>query len=129
MWISVLRAKLHHVVVTETRLDYVGSLSVDAAFLEEAGLYPYERVDIYNVTNGARFSTYIIPAPTGSRIIGVNGAAARLAQVGDRLIVVAFAWVRPDEVDLRRGTPRVLIFNSANEIVEVRGDRGWPFHK
>lgn len=116
MYVCVLRAKLHNLRVTGTRLDYVGSLSVDAALLDAAGLFPYEQVQVYNVNTGARFETYLIPAPAGSRTAEVNGAAARLAEVGDRLIVAAYAWVAPEAV--ARWRPRVLVLDEANEIIE-----------
>ncbi|GBC86005.1 Aspartate 1-decarboxylase [bacterium HR11] len=120
MYVCVLRAKLHNLRVTGTRLDYAGSLSVDAALLEAAGLFPYEQVQVYNVNTGARFETYLIPAPAGSRTAEVNGAAARLAEVGDRLIVAAYAWVAPDTA--RHVRPRILILDDANEVLQRIGE-------
>jgi aspartate 1-decarboxylase len=119
MYVCILRAKLHNLRVTGTRLDYVGSLSVDVALLEAAGLLPYEQVQVYNVNTGARFETYLIPAPAGSRTAEVNGAAARLAEVGDRLIVAAYAWVDPTTAPRLR--PRILILGEGNEVVEHIG--------
>jgi len=97
MLVSVLRAKLHRVRVTSTALNYEGSLTVDEALLKRAGLLPHERVLVANLSNGARFETYLLAAAAGSGEVRVNGAAARLARPGDLLIVMAFAWVGPEE--------------------------------
>ena len=93
---TLLKSKLHRVTVTQTELHYEGSCAVDEALLEAADLVEYERVDIYNVNTGQRFSTYVVKAPRGSGTICVMGAAARLASVGDRLIVAAYATFDED---------------------------------
>ena len=86
----VLRGKIHRVVVTETLLDYVGSITIDADLLKRADIWPGEKVHVVNINNGARFETYVIGGEEGSGTIALNGAAARLAQKGDRLIVMGY---------------------------------------
>jgi aspartate 1-decarboxylase len=115
MFLSLMKGKLHRAAVTQCDLHYEGSVSVDVELLEAAGILPHERVDIWNITNGARISTYAIEAPRGSRTVGVNGAAARFFQVGDRVIVAAFAMM--DETAARQHAPAVVRLNERNEIV------------
>jgi len=112
---TFLHAKIHRAAVTETDLDYEGSLGVDEDLMEAAGLKPFERVEVFNITNGERFATYLIVKERGSRTIGVYGAAARLAKAGDRLIVVAYAVLAEDEIE--GFAPRVVILNEKNEII------------
>lgn len=99
--------------MTQADLHYEGSISIDRLLIESAGLLVNERVDIYNIDTGARFSTYVIEAPAGSGIIGLNGAAARLAMVGDKVIIVAYANFNEDEA--RSFQPRVVIVNERNQ--------------
>lgn len=115
MILTMMKGKLHRAAVTQCDLHYEGSCSIDIDLLEAANILPHERVDIWNVANGARISTYAIEAPRGSKTIGVNGAAARYFQTGDRVIIAAFAQM--DEVEARRWTPRVVRLNERNEIV------------
>ena len=112
MQLTLLKGKVHRAVVTQCDLNYEGSISVDAALLERAGILPHEQVDVLNINNGQRFTTYAIPAPPGSGIVGVNGAAARLAQKGDLVIIVAYA--RMEEAQARSFQPRVVIVDAAN---------------
>lgn len=91
MHIEVLKSKIHRVTVTEANLDYIGSITIDASLLEAANMIENERVDIYNITNGERFSTYVIKGEPGSGVIGINGAAAHKAHVGDLIIVASYA--------------------------------------
>jgi len=115
---TLLKSKLHRVTVTQTELHYEGSCAVDEGLLEAADLREYERVDIYNVNNGERFSTYVVRAPRGSGTICVMGAAARLASVGDRLIVAAYAAF--DEAELAGFKPRVVLVDEKNRIAAVK---------
>ena len=115
---TLLKSKLHRVTVTQTELHYEGSCAVDEALLEAADLLEYERVDIYNVNTGQRFSTYAVKAPRGSGTIRVMGAAARLASVGDRLIVAAYASF--DEAEVHGHRPRVVQVDEKNHILEVK---------
>jgi aspartate 1-decarboxylase len=98
--------------VTQCDLHYEGSISVDSALLERAGILPHEQVDVLNINNGNRFTTYAIPAPAGSGMIGINGAAARLAQKDDLVIIIAYA--RMDEAEAKVWQPRVVLVDSAN---------------
>lgn len=117
MRLKMMKSKLHRAAVTEADLHYEGSISVDMDFLEASGILPYEQVDVLNINNGARFTTYTIPAPRGSRKFGINGAAARLAQVGDRIIVVAYAEMEAAEAE--RHQPGVIVFDEHNRPVEA----------
>ena len=112
MQLTLLKGKIHRAAVTQCDLHYEGSISVDSALLERSGILPYEQVDVLDINNGRRFTTYTIPAPAGSGTIGVNGAAARLAQKGDLVIIVAYA--RMDEAEAKSFTPRVLLVDGQN---------------
>jgi len=92
MWRLMCKSKIHRAIVTETNLHYEGSLTLDVALMEAAGLLPFEQVHVLNLNNGERFETYLIEGERGSGVVGVNGAAARLVQVGDPIIVLAYAW-------------------------------------
>ena len=111
---TMLQGKLHRVKVTQADLHYEGSCAIDQDFLEAAGILEYEAIDIYNVTNGKRFSTYAIAGERGSRIISVNGAAAHCADVGDILIIASYATM-PDDV-ARSWQPKVAYFDGDNEM-------------
>ena len=113
MLLTLLKGKIHRAAVTQCDLDYEGSISVDATLLERSGILAHEQVDVLNIANGNRFTTYAIPAPAGSGTIVVNGAAARLAQKGDLVIIVAYA--RMDEAEARSHQPRVVLVDSNNK--------------
>ncbi|HCZ06767.1 MAG: aspartate 1-decarboxylase [Thermotogota bacterium] len=110
----LLKSKLHMAVVNERELNYVGSISIDEELMELADLVEGEKVLVANVNTGERFETYVIPAPRGSRKIGLNGAAARLVEIGDRIIVMAFGIYDKDE----KAEPRIVILNEHNEPVK-----------
>ena len=112
MFLTLLKGKIHRATVTQCDLHYEGSISVDAALLERAGILAHEQVDVLNINNGERFTTYAIPAPAGSGTIGINGAAARLAQKGDLVIIIAYA--RMDEAQAKSHQPRVLLVDANN---------------
>ncbi len=114
MLLNMLKAKLHSGAVTQCDLHYEGSVSIDQDLLDASGILPHERVDIWNVTNGARISTYAIEAPRGSKTIGVNGAAARHFAVGDRVIIAAFASIEAEKA--RQHQPNVVLLDDSNEI-------------
>lgn len=97
MFREMLKSKIHRVRVTQADLHYVGSLTVDSELMRLADLLPGEKVDVVDIDNGARLSTYLIEGPPGSGVIGVNGAAARLVGVGDLVIVIGYAWVSTGE--------------------------------
>lgn len=106
MTIEVLKSKIHRVTVTEARLDYIGSITIDEDLLDAAGIIAGERVYIVNNNNGERLDTYTIPGPRGSGVICLNGAAARRVQPGDIVIIMAYAQMTPDEA--RNFKPTVI---------------------
>ncbi len=114
MLVTMLRCKLHRATVTECDLHYEGSLSLDANLIKAAGLLVNERIEVYNINTGARFATYIIEAPAGSDQVGLNGAAARLACVGDRIIICAYAAMTEEEAKAHK--PRVIVLDEKNEF-------------
>ena len=114
---EVLRGKIHRATVTEANLEYEGSLTVDADLMEAAGLAPYERIDVYDVTNGSRFSTYLIEGARGSGVVCVNGAAAHLAKAGDRVIITGYGLATEAEVKGHR--PKVVLVDEKNRIRQV----------
>ncbi|MGY8632705.1 aspartate 1-decarboxylase [Bradyrhizobium sp. 14AA] len=114
MQITVMKGKIHSASVTEADLHYEGSISIDHALLDAAGFLINERVEIYNIDTGARFATYVIEAPRGSGIIGLNGAAARLAMPGDKVIIVAYATL--EEAEAKSFRPRVVLVDRENRI-------------
>ena len=117
MYIQVLKSKIHRVTVTEARLDYIGSITIDEDLLEAAGILPGERVYIVNNHNGARLDTYTIPGPRGEGTICLNGAAARLVQPGDIVIIMSYATMTPDEA--RTFKPTVIFPDTAtNHLIK-----------
>ncbi|WP_066343608.1 aspartate 1-decarboxylase [Azohydromonas lata] len=114
----MLRAKLHRATVTEADLHYEGSCAIDATLLEAADMREFEKIEIYNVNNGERFSTYIIPAPPDSGIVSLNGAAARKAHVGDLLIICTYAPM--SEEAARAYKPRLVLLGEGNRIQQIK---------
>jgi aspartate 1-decarboxylase len=111
---SLLRAKLHSARVTEANLEYMGSITIDRDLLDAVGLVPNEQVLVANLANGERFTTYVFEGERGSGVMCVNGAASRLARVGDRIIVMAFGLFTEDEVAAH--LPKVAILDTGNRI-------------
>ena len=116
MNIEVLKSKLHRATVTQTILDYEGSISIDTELVKKAGMHIYEKVEIFNVNNGARLATYIIPGKKGEFCL--NGAAARLAQPGDKIIVVTYTWI--DEREAESWKPKVVLLNDDNTVKAIK---------
>ncbi len=114
MLVNVLKSKIHRVTITEANLDYIGSITIDEALMEAVDLIENEQVDIYNITNGERFHTYVIKGERGSGIVGINGAAAHKAHVGDLVIIASYAMMDMDEA--RCWHPSV-IFPQDNKLV------------
>lgn len=112
----MLKTKLHRATVTEANLNYTGSITIDRDLIDEAGMFVYEKVQIVNNNNGARFETYIIEGERGSGVICLNGAAARLVQPGDKIIIMAYAQMTPEEA--QNHEPIVLLLNDQNQIQE-----------
>ncbi len=111
---SLFKSKIHRATVTDADLDYEGSVTVDEQLMRAADILPHERVHIWNVTNGARLETYALPGAAGSGVICINGAAARLAQPGDRVIIATFAEV--DEAEARGWKPIVVRVDEHNRL-------------
>ena len=114
---TVLTAKIHNIKVIEVHLNYSGSLTIDQDIMDQAGIIPYERIEVYNMHNGQRFATYAISGERGSGIIAVNGAAARLAYPGDRIIIATYGMV--DSKEIAGHKPKVLIMNDNNQIESI----------
>ena len=112
---EMFQAKIHHATVTDCRLGYQGSLTVDIDLIERAGMLVNQKIQVLNISNGYRLETYLIPGERGKREIVVNGAAARHAQVGDQLIVIAYALMNEDEV--RTHQPVVVILDRNNQPI------------
>ena len=119
-----LLGKIHRATVTRADLDYVGSITIDVDLAEAAGFLENEKIDIYDVTNGARLSTYVIPGKRGSGEIGINGAAAHLVHRGDLVILASYGWMTADEHSLHR--PRVVHVDAANRIVGLADEERTP---
>ena len=111
MQLTMLKAKIHRARVTQCDMNYEGSISIDQDWLDEVGILPNEQVDVLNINTGARFTTYAISADRGSKTIGINGAAARLAQPGDLVIILAYAQM--DEAAARAHNPVVFLAENA----------------
>jgi aspartate 1-decarboxylase len=114
----MLRAKLHRVTVTEADLEYEGSCGIDEDLLDAANMREYEKIELYNINNGERFSTYIIKAARGSGAISLNGAAARKAHVGDLLIICTYGLM--NESDAAAYIPKVILVDDKNKIKEIK---------
>lgn len=113
----MFKSKLHQMAVTEANLMYEGSITIDQDLLDAANLLPYEKVQVLNITNGARLETYTIPGERGSRVCCLNGAAARMTQVGDRIIVISYAEMTPEEAKDHK--PKVVIVDENNDPKQV----------
>lgn len=118
MHLTLLKAKLHRACVTHAELDYEGSCAIDGELLDAAGILDYEQIQIYDVTNGERFTTYAIRAEEGSRIISVNGAAAHKATVGDRVIICAYVGL--DAAEATSHKPKLVYLDEHNRITHTR---------
>jgi aspartate 1-decarboxylase len=115
---TLLSAKIHNCTLTGANVNYVGSISIDRVLMDKAGILPYEQVHVVNVNNGARFVTYAIAAPAFSGAIELNGAAARLGIMGDRLIIMSYGQFSLEE--LKTFSPTVVLVDEKNQLMEVR---------
>ncbi len=115
---TLLKSKLHRINVTQVELDYEGSCAVDKDFLEAAGMQEYERVDVYNVSNGERFSTYLILAESGSKTLSVNGAAAHKVSIDDIVIICTYGSY--DKNEARSHHPTLVYFDKENNIIDIK---------
>jgi len=125
MRITMLKGKIHRARITHTEPDYEGSCAIDRLLLDAAGILPFEMVHVYDVTNGERFTTYAIEAPAGSGIVSMNGAAALRTEVGDCVILCAYAEMTPEEA--QRWQPQLVYLDANNRIVRrARGTLQGP---
>lgn len=115
MTITMLKSKIHRATVTEARVDYVGSITIDENLMDEAGIFEYEKVQVVDVNNGSRFETYTIKGERGSGIICLNGAAAHCSKVGNKIIIMSYADMEPSEA--KETKPTVIFVNDDNKII------------
>jgi aspartate 1-decarboxylase len=119
---EMLRAKVHRITVTECDVEYEGSLTLDRDLMDACGMHAFERIDVYDVDNASRFSTYLIEGPRGSGACCINGAAARLVKVGHKVIVAAYAAMDDDEIRTHR--PKVVLVDELNRVKLVKNHEG-----
>lgn len=117
MFRTMMKAKIHRAQVTDANLNYVGSVTIDQDILDQVDILPNEKVQIVNNNNGARLETYVIPGERGSGVVCLNGAAARLVQKGDTVIIISYALISENELESFK--PKVAIMNENNEIVKL----------
>ena len=117
MEITMLKAKIHRATVTQAELDYVGSITIDEELLEKSGILEYEKVQVVDINNGSRFETYTICGERGSGVVCLNGAAARCVQKNDKVIIMAYAQMTPDEA--KKFNPTVLFVDDSNKITKI----------
>ncbi len=115
MQLTLFRSKIHRATVTMADLNYEGSISIDSDLLNASGILVHEKVDVLNINNGERFTTYVIPAKAGSGAIQVNGAAARLVQVGDSVIIISYASMSEEEA--KKFEPKVVLVDLKNRVI------------
>ncbi len=116
MQIQALKSKIHRATVVQAELNYIGSITIDEALMEKAGILEYEKVQIVDVDNGSRFETYVISGQRDSGMICLNGAAARMVAVGDKIIIMAYALMTPEE--LQENPPRVVFVDDKNQVTK-----------
>nr|WP_312291818.1 aspartate 1-decarboxylase [Clostridium chromiireducens] len=117
MILTMLKGKIHRATVTQAELNYVGSITIDKTLMEASNILENEKVQIVDVNNGERFETYVIPGKRDSGVICVNGAAARLVQTGDKVIIIAYAQM--EEAEAKKFKPTVVFMNDDNTIKEI----------
>lgn len=117
MQITLLKSKIHRAVVTQAEPDYIGSITVDEELLEAAGIYEYEKVQVADIDNGNRLETYTIAGERGSGVICLNGAAAKLVETGDKVIIMAYAQMSPEEAE--KNPPKVVFVDENNKITRI----------
>jgi len=115
---TFLKSKIHGAVVTKDDLDYEGSLGLDEGLMKAADLFPFEKVEVYNIRNGERFATYLVKEEKGSGIVAVYGAAVHKARTGDKVIIASYALVDEDEIDFFM--PKVVLVDDRNRIKEIK---------
>jgi len=119
MQVEILKSKIHRAQITGSNLNYEGSLTIDRALMEKAGLLVHEKILASNMANGERFETYVIAGEAGSGAIILNGATSHLGKAGDRLTIMSFAWIEQSEA--KRWHPRIIVLGEGNKIINERG--------
>ena len=119
MILTMLKAKIHRAAVTESNLNYVGSITIDKDLMEASGILEYEKVSVVDIDNGSRLETYVIEGECGSGVICLNGAAARLVHPGDKVIILAYCQVDSEEAE--NHSPKIVFVGSGNAILEING--------
>jgi aspartate 1-decarboxylase len=117
MLIKVLKSKIHRAIVTDSRIDYPGSIGIDSALMDAAGILPYESVLVADITNGSRLETYVVPEKAGSGRVAILGAAAQLMKKGDIIIIMGFAYLSPAEA--KGSKPKVVVTDEKNGVKEI----------
>ncbi|MDQ0875166.1 aspartate 1-decarboxylase [Paenibacillus sp. V4I3] len=117
MFRTMMKAKIHRATVTEANLNYIGSITIDEDLIDLVGMLPNEKVQIVNNNNGARLETYIIPGPRGTGVICLNGAAARLVQAGDTVIIISYAMMTDEEA--KKHQPTIAIMGENNKVAQL----------
>ncbi len=117
MQIQALKSKIHRATVVQAELDYIGSITIDEVLMEKAGILEYEKVQIVDINNGSRFETYVICGERDSGMICLNGAAARMVSVGDKIIIMSYASMTPEE--LKENPPRVVFVDEKNQVTRT----------
>ncbi len=120
---TMLKSKIHRARVTETNIDYEGSITIDQLLMEAADILPYERVEVLNINNGARFDTYAIPGEAGSGVICLNGAAARLVAKDDLIIILTYCQIPESQASTI--TPKIIFVDSTNKIIPKETRDTW----
>lgn len=115
MQIQALKSKIHRATIVQAELNYIGSITIDEALMEKAGIYEYEKVQIADIDNGSRFETYVIAGERNSGMICLNGAAARMVSVGDKIIIMSYASMTPEE--LQENPPKVVFVDDNNQVI------------
>lgn len=118
MILTMLKAKIHRAAVTESNLNYVGSITIDKDLMEASGILEYEKVSVVDIDNGSRLETYVIEGKCGSGVICLNGAAARLVHPGDKVIILAYCQVDSEEAESH--SPKIVFVGSGNKILEIK---------
>ena len=118
MVINMLKSKIHRAVITEANIDYVGSITVDANLLDAAGFFEYEQVHVVDIDNGNRLVTYVIAGPRGKGDICLNGAAARLVSIGDKVIIMAYCQI--DRKDVAEHKPKIVFVDQSNIMTKIK---------
>ena len=121
MLLEILKSKIHRATVTSANLEYIGSITLDVSLMERVGIHENEKVHVLNINNGLRAETYVIKGERGKREIVMNGALARLAQVGDRLIILSYGFIDEELVSSHR--PKIIVLDEHNHVLEIQDRR------